>query len=36
MIKDIGKEFTIGEVLDGTVDEILKDRMKGNEIGAIY
>jgi len=29
------KEFAIGEVIDGTVEEILKDRFKGNEIGAI-
>lgn len=29
------KEFAIGEVVDGTVEEILKDRFKGNEIGAI-
>lgn len=29
------KEFVIGEVVDGTVEEILKDRFKGNEIGAI-
>ena len=29
------KEFAIGEVVEGTVEEILKDRFKGNEIGAI-
>jgi polyribonucleotide nucleotidyltransferase len=34
-IKDIGREFTVGEMLDGTVEEIIKDRMRGNEVGAI-
>jgi polyribonucleotide nucleotidyltransferase len=34
-IKDIGREFTIGEILTGTVEEIIKDRMRGNEVGAI-
>lgn len=29
------KEFAIGEVVEGTVEEILRDRFKGNEIGAI-
>lgn len=34
-IQGQAKEFKIGEVVDGTVEEILKDRFKGNEIGAI-
>lgn len=34
-IENIVKDLQVGEVYDGTVTEIIKDRMRGNEIGAI-
>lgn len=34
-IENLVKDLVVGEVYDGTVTEIIKDRMRGNEIGAI-
>lgn len=34
-IEQLTKDILIGEVYDGTVTEIIRDRMRGNEIGAI-
>lgn len=34
-IENIVKDVEVGEIYDGTVTEIIKDRMRGNEIGAI-
>lgn len=34
-IQAMTKEYAIGEVVEGKVSEIVKDRFKGNEIGAI-
>jgi polyribonucleotide nucleotidyltransferase len=35
MIAELFREITVGEVLEGAVAQILKDRMTGKEIGAI-
>lgn len=35
MIKSITRELAIGEIIEGEVKQIQKDRMTGNEIGAI-
>lgn len=35
MIKDITRELNVGEIMTGEVTQIQKDRMTGNEIGAI-
>lgn len=34
-IENIVKDLKVGEVYDGVVTDIIKDRMRGNEIGAI-
>jgi polyribonucleotide nucleotidyltransferase len=34
-IADLTREIKVGEIFDGTVIDIIKDRMRGNEIGAI-
>ncbi len=34
-IENIVKDLQVGEIYDGTVTDIIKDRMRGNEIGAI-
>lgn len=34
-VENIVKDLVIGEIYDGTVTDIIKDRMRGNEIGAI-
>ncbi len=34
-IENIVKDLVVGEVYEGTVTDIIKDRMRGNEIGAI-
>jgi polyribonucleotide nucleotidyltransferase len=34
-VTDLTREIMVGEIYDGEVTEIIKDRMRGNEIGAI-
>jgi len=34
-IENLVKDLVVGEIYDGVVTEIIKDRMRGNEIGAI-
>lgn len=34
-IENIVRDIQVGEIYEGTVTEIIKDRMRGNEIGAI-
>jgi polyribonucleotide nucleotidyltransferase len=34
-IENLVKDVQVGEVYEGTVTDIMKDRMRGNEIGAI-
>lgn len=34
-IQNLTKDLVVGEIYDGTVTQIVKDRMRGNEIGAI-
>lgn len=34
-IENLTRDLQVGEIFDGTVTDIIKDRMRGNEIGAI-